>query len=82
MKSLVPEVEEIDVPLTKDGTHTYICVHERGLRGSLSFANISDSTLRLLAFIIALYSDKSIICFEEPENNVHSYLFETLLDLM
>jgi len=82
LKSLVPEVEEIDVPLTKDGMRTYICVRERGLSEPLSFANISDGTLRLLAFITALYLGGSVICFEEPENNVHPYLFETLLDLM
>ncbi len=43
--------------------------------------NISDGTLRLLAFIVALYSGASLVAFEEPENRIHPYLLETLVDL-
>ena len=81
MKQLIPEIEEINVPTTKDGQRTYLLIKENGIPEPLKYHNISDGTLRILAFVTALYLENTIIAFEEPENCVHPYLFETVVDL-
>jgi len=81
MKHLVPEIEEINVPTTKDGYRVYLSIKESGIPEPLKYHNISDGTLRILAFVTALYLENTIIAFEEPENCVHPYLFETVVDL-
>jgi len=47
-------------------------------------SEISDGTLRLLAFFVALYDTDSpdIICFEEPENGVHPWLLNKIMELL
>jgi len=81
MKQLIPEIEEINVPPTKDGKRVYLSIKEKGIPEPLKYHNISDGTLRILAFVTALYLESTIIAFEEPENCVHPYLFETVVDL-
>jgi len=50
----------------------------------ISAEDISDGTLRLLAFLAALYDVEtpSIICFEEPENGVHPWLLHKMIELL
>lgn len=81
MKQLIPEIEEINVPPTEDGEQVYLSIKEEGIPEPLKYHNISDGTLRILAFVTALYLESTIITFEEPENCVHPYLFETIVDL-
>ena len=81
MKQLIPEIEEINVPPTEDGKQVYLSIREEGIPEPLKYHNISDGTLRILAFVTALYLESTIIAFEEPENCVHPYLFETVVDL-
>jgi len=81
MKQLIPEIEEINVPPTEDGKQVYLSIKEEGIPEPLKYHNISDGTLRILAFVTALYLESTIIAFEEPENCVHPYLFETVVDL-
>jgi len=81
MRQLVPEIEEINVPTTEDGQRVYLSIKESGVPEPLKYHNISDGTLRILAFVTALYLENTIIAFEEPENCVHPYLFETVVDL-
>ena len=81
MKSLIPEIVEINLPVTMDGTRTYLAIREKGIDKILTYHNISDGTLRMLAFVTALYLGGSLVAFEEPENCVHPHLFETLTDL-
>ncbi|CAN1210953.1 ATPase AAA-type core domain-containing protein [Tumidithrix helvetica PCC 7403] len=47
-------------------------------------SDISDGTLRILAFLTALYqkSTPSIICFEEIENGVHPWLLHKMMELL
>jgi len=71
MKSLVPEIVEINLPVTTDGTRTYLAIREKGIDKILTYHNISDGTLRILAFVTALYLGGSLVAFEEPENCVH-----------
>ena len=80
LKTLVPEVREVVPHL--EGDSVEIWVREEGLRKPLKPHAISDGTLRLLAFVTALYTSQNIVVFEEPENCVHPHLLETLVDLM
>ena len=81
VKDLIPEIEEIAAPTTTKGDQVYIAIKERDVSGSLDHANISDGTLRILAFAAAISLGGSLVAFEEPENCVHPYLFETIIDL-
>ena len=73
LRSLIPEVEVIIPHL--EGTNVELWLRVRGLREPLRPENISDGTLRVLAYITALYSGTGLAVFEEPEN------FVTIVDL-
>ncbi|OBQ14543.1 MAG: chromosome segregation protein SMC [Anabaena sp. LE011-02] len=47
-------------------------------------SDISDGTLRILAFLTALYQENtpSIICFEEIENGVHPWLLHKMMEVL
>ena len=47
-------------------------------------SSVSDGTLRILAFLTALYdvSQPGLICFEEPENGIHPWLLNKLMELL
>ena len=79
LRSLIPEVEEI-IPHI-EGENVELWLRVKGLREPLKPANISDGTLRILAYITALHSSTSLAAFEEPENFVHPHLLETIVDL-
>ncbi|RLE64055.1 MAG: hypothetical protein DRJ47_08610 [Thermoprotei archaeon] len=78
-KSAVPEVEEVVPHL--EGNMVEIWLRVKGLTEPLKPHNISDGTLRLLAFITGLHMSRGIVAFEEPENCIHPHLLETLVDL-
>ena len=46
--------------------------------------DISDGTLRILAFLAVIYQKEtpSIICFEEPENGIHPWLLNKIMELL
>jgi AAA15 family ATPase/GTPase len=81
ISDLITEIEEINVPTTEGGDRVYIAIKEKDLSELIDHANISDGTLRILAFLTALCLGGSLVAFEEPENCVHPYLFETMIDL-
>ena len=78
-KNLIPEIQEIIPHL--EGTNVEIWLRTQELKEPLKPANISDGTLRILAYITALHSNTSLAAFEEPENCIHPHLLETLIDL-
>ncbi len=79
IRNLIPEVEEVIPHL--EGTQVEIWLRVKGLMEPLKPANISDGTLRILAYVVALYSGASLVVFEEPENCIHPHLLETIVDL-
>jgi len=79
LRSLIPEVEEVIPHIERENVELWLRVKD--LREPLKPANISDGTLRILAYITVLHSDVSLAAFEEPENFVHPHLLETLVDL-
>ena len=81
LASVVPEVEQILTPL-KSEKEVQIAIREKSVERPLSYRQIADGTLRLLAFITALHLDSTLVAFEEPENCVHPHLLETLVDML
>nr|MDO8080122.1 AAA family ATPase [Candidatus Freyarchaeota archaeon] len=81
LKLAVPEVEELLTPLTEEGK-TYVAVREKGFKNPFDYHQLSDGTLRLLAYITALNLDVDLICFEEPENFVHPQLLGLLAEIL
>ena len=81
LKLAIPEVEELLTPLTEEG-QTYVAVREKGFRDAFDYHQLSDGTLRLLAYITALNLDADLLCFEEPENFVHPQLLRLLVEIL
>jgi len=81
LKLAVPEVEELLTPLTETG-NTFVAVREKGFKNPFDYRQLSDGTLRLLAYITALNLDVDLICFEEPENFVHPKLLRLLAEIL
>lgn len=84
IKSIFPFIERVNMTPTEDEYQTpsvSLSLKERGKTHQIHYNNISDGTLRIIAFITALELKSSLITFEEPENCVHPSLFETLVDL-
>ena len=84
LKMCLPEVDEIDLPVIRKDhqPEVHIAIRERGFEKPFELAQISDGTLRLLAFITALNLDSPLVAFEKPENCVHPHLLETLIDIV
>lgn len=83
LRDVIPQIEEINTPPEKNSSspQARINLKEKNLDKMIDYTNISDGTLRLLAFITALNLDSEIITFEEPENFIHPKLFQTLIDM-
>jgi predicted ATPase len=79
MRRYVPGLEDI-LPM-KLGDGSYIVrLKERGLAEPILPDNISDGTLLLLGYLLALRSPLSVILLEEPENQVHPRLHYLLAE--
>jgi len=82
LRQAMPEVEELLTPLTEGG-QTYIAIRERGFADPFDYYQLSDGTLKLLAYITAVsLPGPKLICFEEPENFIHPHLMEFLVDVL
>jgi len=85
LKQAIPEVETLLSPLTEDEiTKTYVAIRETGFKNPFDYHQLSDGTLKLLAYITALYClpEAKLLCFEEPENFVHPRLLEFLVEIL
>lgn len=80
---LVPNIQRITIPRGKDQTFLLELV-DRYSEHHIPASDISDGTLRILAFLTALYEEDtpSIICFEEIENGVHPWLLHKMMELL
>ena len=83
IKEIFPFIERLNVTPTSvnRSPSVSLSLKERGIPQQIHYNNISDGTLRIIAFITALELKSSLITFEEPENCIHPSLFETLVDL-
>ena len=82
LKQGIPEVEKLRTPLTPGKAETYIAIREKsGLEAD--YHQLSDGTLKLLAFITAVsLPEATLICFEEPENFIHARLQKLLVEIL
>lgn len=81
VRSLIPEIQELDVIPSEDGQQVEVGIREEGIGEIVPASNISDGTLRIIALVTALHLCSSVVIFEEPENFVHPRLYETFVDL-
>lgn len=80
---LVPNIKSIATPRGENQTFLLELV-DRYSDHHIPASDISDGTLRILAFLTALYQKDtpSIICFEELENGVHPWLLHKMMELL
>lgn len=79
---LVPNISRIKLDQDEQRENLLLLV-ERHSDYAIPASNVSDGTLRLLAFLTAIYdvSQPGLICFEEPENGIHPWLLNKLMQL-
>jgi predicted ATPase len=80
---LVPNIQRIALPRANNQTFLLELI-DRYSEHHIPASDISDGTLRILAFLTALYQEDtpSIICFEEIENGVHPWLLHKMMELL
>jgi predicted ATPase len=82
LKEAIPQVDELLTPLTEGG-ETYVAMREKGFDSPFDYFQVSDGTLKLLAYITAIATEEpGLISFEEPENFIHPRLFELLSEVL
>ena len=83
LRLLVPNIQRISLLRGKNQTFSLQLV-DRYSETPIPASDISDGTLRILAFLTALYQEDtpSIICFEEIENGVHPWLLHKMMELL
>ena len=82
----IPQIDELLTPLTESSdlySETYVAVREKGFDSPFNYFQVSDGTLKLLAYITAIaIEEANVVCFEEPENFIHPRLFELLVEVL
>jgi AAA15 family ATPase/GTPase len=83
LRLLVPNIQRISLLRGKNQTFSLQLV-DKYSEHHIPASDISDGTLRILAFLTALYQENtpSIICFEEIENGVHPWLLHKMMELL
>ncbi len=81
LRDAIETAREVSTELTSEAT-TFMLLEEEGLSGPLPIRAISDGTLRFLAMLAVLHQPEppTLLCLEEPENNIHPRLMEMLSD--
>ncbi|WP_410649428.1 AAA family ATPase [Amycolatopsis sp. cmx-4-54] len=79
LRRYVPRLEDIEPLRLGDGTQI-VRLRERDTEEPILPENISDGTLLLLGYLLALRSPLSVILVEEPENQVHPRLHYLLAE--
>ncbi len=80
---LVPNIKRISLPRGINQTFLLELI-DKYSEHHIPASDISDGTLRILAFLTALYQEEtpSVICFEELENGVHPWLLHKMMELL
>lgn len=83
LRTLVPESKNL-LSLLTPAAETYPGLEENGIASKIPASSMSAGTLRFLAFLAVLYSPEApqLVCFEEPENNIHPHALELLIDIL
>jgi predicted ATPase len=75
----VPGLEDIESLRQGDG-NWIVRLREQGSEERIAPENISDGTLQLLGYLVALQTDTSVLLVEEPEKQVHPRLHYRLAE--
>ena len=80
---LVPNIKRISLPRGENQTFELKLV-DKYSNHRIPASDISDGTLRILAFLTSIYQEDppSILCFEELENGVHPWLLHKMMELL
>lgn len=75
----IPGIEKIDTEKTNDG-RLLLRFHDKGFQGPFYSQQMSDGTLKVLAYLILLEdpTPPPFLCIEEPENGLYHKLLESL----
>jgi len=80
-----PDLAEIIIQPTQ-ASKIVLSTHEKYLRRATPISRMSDGELAFLALVSLIFAPPqlgaSLYCIEEPENYLHPYLLETLVDLL
>ncbi|WP_414937656.1 AAA family ATPase [Amycolatopsis sp. cmx-11-51] len=79
LRRYVPRLEDFSSMQLGDGSFI-VRLKERGADELISPDHISDGTLTLLAYLVAMRDPASVLLLEEPENQVHPRLHYPLAD--
>jgi predicted ATPase len=79
---LVPNISRIS--LKQEDNSNRLRLVDKYSEHLIPASDISDGTLRILAFLVALYQvgTPNIVCFEKPENGIHPWLFNRMMELL
>lgn len=79
MRRYVPGFDDIE-PLEQGNGAWIVRLREQGKEDLVAPENISDGTLLLLGYLVALRAVPSVLLIEEPENQVHPRLHYSLAE--
>ncbi|WP_328649718.1 AAA family ATPase [Amycolatopsis sp. NBC_00348] len=79
LRRYVPGFEDIE-PFQQGNGAWIVRLREQGKEDLIAPENISDGTLLLLGYLVALRTDTSVLLLEEPENQVHPRLHYSLAE--
>ncbi|UOZ02518.1 AAA family ATPase [Amycolatopsis sp. WQ 127309] len=79
LRKYVPGFEDIE-PFQQGNGAWIVRLREQGKEDLIAPENISDGTLLLLGYLVALRTTASVLLIEEPENQVHPRLHYSLAE--
>ncbi|WP_410640069.1 AAA family ATPase [Amycolatopsis sp. lyj-346] len=79
LRKYVPGFEDFE-PFQQGNGSWIVRLREQGKDDLIAPENISDGTLLLLGYLVALRTDTSVLLIEEPENQVHPRLHYSLAE--
>ncbi|MFJ7216714.1 AAA family ATPase [Amycolatopsis sp. NPDC098790] len=79
LRKYVPGFEDIE-PFRQGNGAWIVRLREQGKEDLITPENISDGTLLLLGYLVALRTNTSVLLIEEPENQVHPRLHYSLAE--
>ena len=79
-KMLIPDVEEI-VPVLRED-YVWVAFREKYSDMLIDPEFLSDGSLRILALLVSLFDENSVVAYEEPENFIHPHLLESIVDII
>ncbi len=75
--SIQPEIDHLKNEIT-----IYVKLKMNGGKVKFPLSHLSDGTVKWLALVTSIYTNRSIIAIEEPENYIHPLMQRKILDLI